>query len=323
LDFNAGLSFQTEGDIIAKHPIFTDEVILNFGADSMATIPKANYLDAGKIRLHANYSKNSITLEGSSNNFWVKPHHFTLTATNTNGVLKGNSAISSIKHKAGENFNFTVSALNFTGDLTQNYRQENGRLQLKVSRVSPLKNGEIDGRFTYAAGENRKSSTSAIFEKAILTSFSDGVKGQAEFSRARYDEVGVINLDVQDINYGGLGNVEGLVSAIDLTVGRFTPAYFKQTVREADKGDFDAYPYDEGGACSFSDWAYTGQRSTDDKGAIAYSLEPKITITAFNANNAITKNYTLGEPEGFMKLLAVIAMMMIPLLLLPLCTQVA
>jgi MSHA biogenesis protein MshQ len=197
--------------------------------------------------------------------------------------------------------------LNLTNDLTQNYRQTDGSLELKVLRTAPTSNGAIDGNFTYAEGKNRKSSTSATFEKAMLTSFSEGVKGQAEFSGARYDEVGVINLDVQDINYGALGDVEGLVSADDLTVGRFTPAYFKQTVKEEHRGDFNA-SFEETGVCSFSDWAYTGQRSTDEpstdvKGAIAYNFKPKITITAFNANDNITKNYTLGEPEGFMKLL--------------------
>ncbi|MBA6288073.1 LamG domain-containing protein [Colwellia sp. MB3u-4] len=303
LDFNAGLAFQTKGITIAKHPKFTDDVILNFGADSMATIPKANYLDAGKIRLHANYSKNGITLEGSSNNFWVKPARFAITATNSNGDLNGNSADSQIKHKAGENFNFTVSALNLAGDLTQNYRQADGRLQLKVSRVAPSLNGAIDGRFTYAAGQ--LITATPLAQDVTLTSFNEGVKGQSDFNGAQYDEVGIIKSYVQDINYGGLGNKNGRVEARGIEVGRFTPAYFKQTVREEHKGDFDAYPYpDETGVCSFSDWAYTGQRSTDDKGAIAYSLQPKITITAFNANNAITENYTLGQPEGFMKLSA-------------------
>ncbi|MBA6293384.1 hypothetical protein H4J58_12570 [Colwellia sp. MB3u-70] len=310
LAFNAGLAFQTQGDTIAKYPQFTDEVKLHFGDDSIAIIPRANYFDAGQIRLHANYSKNGITLVGSSNNFWVKPHHFALTAKNSNGALMGHSATSSIKHKAGENFNFTVSALNLAGDLTQNYRQTEGKLQLKVSPVAPSQNGAIDGRFIYASGQS--ITATPLPQDVTLSSFNAGVKGQSDFSRAQYDEVGIIKIAMQDTNYGGLGKVEGLVSAIDLTVGRFTPAYFKQTVREEeDKGDFDAYPYSvDRGACNFSDWAYTGQRSTDnkgaitDEGAIAYSLQPKVTITAFNANNGITENYTLGKSEGFMKLSA-------------------
>ena len=54
-------------------------------------------------------------------------------------------------------------------------------------------------------------------------------------------------------------------------------------MKEEHKGNFDAYAYpDAVGICAFSDWTYTGQRTREDK--------------------EITKNYTLGEPEGFMKL---------------------
>jgi MSHA biogenesis protein MshQ len=306
--FNAGLAFQTDDVIIAKHPGFTDEVILNFTSDSMAIIPRPNYFDAGKIRLHANFSKNGIMVAGSSNDFWVKPHQFTLTAKDSDEALVGNSAASSIKHKAGENFTFTVSALNFAGGLTQNYRQADGTLKLKVSHTLPRSIGAIEGDFTYAAGQSLTATSE--YQDVTLISFSDGVKGQSVFNGAQYDEVGIINLDVKDINYGGLGNNNDQIEASAIEVGRFTPAYFKQTVREKDKGDFAAYPNGRIGVCSSSDWAYTGQRTTDDEGAITdkgvitYRLKPKITITAFNANNAITENYTLGEPEGFMKLLA-------------------
>ena len=302
ISFNAGLAFQTNGASIAKYPLFTDNVTLNFGNDSIAIIPTPSYLDVGEIRLQARYSNANISLEGSSNNFWVKPHSFSISATNALGLVNGNSATSIIIHKAGDNFDFTVSALNAAGNLTQNYRQSDGELQLKVSRVAPVLNGAIDGQFTYALGQNRAATTSAIFQSAILTSFSDGEKGKSAFSGAQYNEVGVINVDIQDINYGGLGNVDGLITANDMTIGRFTPAYFKQTVKTEHKGKLDAY-HSATGVCSISDWAYTGQRRINGNGAIGYSLEPKITITAYNANDSITKNYTLGESEGFMKLL--------------------
>lgn len=301
LAFNAGLAFQASGVNIAKYPLFSDNVSLNFGNDSIAVLPNSNYLDAGEIRLHARYANADIAIVGSTNDFWVKPDRFEILAKNSTGILNGNSAVSTIRHKASENFDFTVRALNFAGNLTQNYRQADGQLALKVSRIAPTKNGAIDGRFTYAAGQSRTTSTSAIFQPAILSNFSDDEKGSSTFNNAQYDEVGVINIDVQDINYGGLGNVEGLVSANDLTIGRFTPAYFKQTVKEEHKGKLDAYQ-SAVGTCAIADWAYTGQRTSDDKGAIGYSLEPKITISAFNANGGMTKNYTLGEAENFMKL---------------------
>jgi MSHA biogenesis protein MshQ len=303
LDFNAGLAFQSDVTNIAKHPQFTDNVSVNFGNDSIAIIPTPKYLDAGEIRLNAKYTNADFTIVGSSNDFWVKPENFEITATNLNGVLNGNSAISTTIHNAGNNFEFTVSALNVAGDLTQNYRQADGQLQLKVSRIAPVLNSTVDGGFIYAAGQNRTTSTDASFQNAQLTSFTEGDKGTAVFSGAQYDEVGVINIDIQDINYGGLGNVNGLIVAVDQDVGRFTPAYFKQSVKAEHKGQLDAY-HSATGSCAIADWAYNGQRTNDDKGAITYSIEPKITITSYNANNAVTKNFTLGEPEGFMKLLA-------------------
>lgn len=303
--FNAGLAFQTNNTNIAKYPQFNDNVALNFGTDSIAIIPTPNYLDAGKIRLHAKYTDADISIASSSGDFWVKPARFQLLASNVSGEINGNSGTSTSTHKAGENFDFTVEALNWSGNLTQNYRQTDGQLQLNASVVAPLLNGSVAGSFTYAPGQSIQASTANV----VLNNFSDGIKGQSLFNGAQYDEVGIIHIDLQDVNYGGLGDIDGLVSATDssgvagIDIGRFTPAYFKQSVKEDNKGRFDAYPYPEAlGVCSFSEWAYTGQRTSEGKGAIAYSFEPKITITAYNANDEITQNYTLGESEGFMKL---------------------
>lgn len=303
--FNDGLAFQISNTNIAKYPQFSDNRTLQFGSDSVAIISTPNYLDAGKIRLYAKYADNDISITGSSGDFWVKPARFQLSATNASGDINGNNGSSTTTHKAGESFEFTVEALNSLGDITQNYRQTDGQLQLKASNVAPLLNGSVAGSFTYAPGQSIQTSTKNV----LLNSFSQDVKGQSLFNSAQYDEVGVIHIDLQDINYGGLGDTDGLVRATDssgvegIDIGRFTPAYFKQTVKEDDKGNFDAYPYPDAlGVCAFSDWTYTGQRTTQDRGTIGYSLEPKITITAYNANDEITKNYTLGEPEGFMKL---------------------
>ena len=306
LNFNAGLAFESNGNTIAKYPLFTDNVTLDFGSDSIAIIPKPIYLDAGKISLHAKYSNSDISIVGSSNDFWVKPARFEIAAKKTEGnandYLDGDNADHATIHKAGENFSFTINALNTLGAITQNYRQSDGVLELKVSRIAPQGNA-VDGTFTYAAGQTRSTSTSAIFEEATVTNFSDGNKGSSIFNSAQYDEVGIINLDVQDSNYGELGESNGLVSATDITVGRFTPAYFKQTVKDDHKGKLDAF-HSAIGQCAISEWAYTGQRTSDDKGTIRYSLAPKLTITAFNALGVITKNYTLGEPENFLKLAA-------------------
>ena len=291
LNFNPGLVFQTGDKNIAKYPLFSNDVTLAFDAESTATIVKPQYLDAGQIRLHAKYANDNIAIVGSSNSFWVKPDKFVINST----------AATDSTFAAGKDFTFHVSALNENGDITQNYRQSDGTLKLKVTRVAPTLADTVNGQFTYLDNTSIESDTG--FQPVVLTNFSDGDKGQSVFNGGRYNEVGVINVELQDSNYGGLSGSQGLVSADNLTLGRFTPAYFKQTVNTA--GRLDAYHSDaDSGRCEIANWTYTGQRTTDNKGTIGYSLTPKIAITAFNAQDEITQNYTLGAAEGFMRLLA-------------------
>ncbi|MBA6328164.1 DUF3494 domain-containing protein [Colwellia sp. MB02u-6] len=299
----SGLSFSIDGNDIAKHSGVTPTELI-FGADSIAIIPTPLYHDAGQIRLHANYDLDGVTLFGSSDPFWVSPAELVVSATLGISHLDGATATASPTHAAGESFTLTVSAFNSLGVITPNYSPALNAIQLKLERTGPTLNDSVDGDLTYAAESSLATNISPVFKSVTLNNFSSG---QSVYTDAQYSEVGLLNLDLQDSNYGNEGIV---IDATDINIGRFTPAYFKQSVREEHKGDFNAYPYpDETELCSFFDWAYTGQRKTDnegaitDEGAIAYSLKPKITITAFNANDAITKNYTLGEPEGFMKLL--------------------
>ena len=294
-DINPGLTFQVNGDPIAKFSEGSTSVSLEFSIDSIATIPNPVYLDAGKIRLQASYSNSAFSLEGSSNEFWVKPDKFVIES------LASYNATADSTYVAGKDFTFHVSALNANGDITQNYRQSDGVLKLKVTRVVPTLADTVNGQFTYLDNTSIESDTG--FQPVVLTNFSDGDKGQSVFNGGRYNEVGVINVELQDSNYGGLSGSQGLVSADNLTLGRFTPAYFKQTVNTA--GRLDAYHSDaDSGRCEIANWTYTGQRTTDNKGTIGYSLAPKIAITAFNAQDEITQNYTLGAAEGFMRLLA-------------------
>ena len=295
LDFNLGLAFQTDDNDIAKYPQFSDDVTLAFDADSTAIITKPKYLDAGKIRLHAKYANADIALVGSSNEFWVKPSKFVIDSTASYNATADSTFV------AGKDFTFYVSALNENGDITQNYRQSDGALKLNVTRVASTDTSTVNGKFTYA--DSLYFYTNTGFQPVVLTNFSDGNKGQSVFNGGQYNEVGIINVDIQDSKYGGLVGTEGVVSADDLTLGRFIPAYFKQTVDTV--GKLDAYHSDADlGRCEIAGWAYTGQRTSDNKGTIGYSLTPKIAITAFNAQDEITKNYTLGAAEGYMKLLA-------------------
>ena len=287
----AGLDFTINGSSIAKHPSFTNTG-LNFGADSIAIIPTPIYHDAGQIRLHANYNVGGISLTGSSDPFWVSPAELVVSATSGSGtgstVLNGASSSAGPTHAAGENFTLTVSAKNSLGVVTPNYSP--GQIALKLERTGPTLTGSVDGDFTYFASASLSSSVGSTFQEVTLTNFSSGV---STFNGAQYSEVGLLNLDVQDSNYGNVGIT---IPAEAINIGRFIPAYFIQTVKS--DGILNA-KHTLAGDCSIKNWAYSAQK-TDSKGTVTYNLmPPEILITAYNVNNIVTKNYTVSD---YMKL---------------------
>jgi MSHA biogenesis protein MshQ len=288
----SGLSFTVNGNTIAKHSS-TTPTILNFGADSIATIPTPIYQDAGEIRLHANYNVGGVSLTGSSNPFWVSPASLVLSAKSGATNLNGATAASTITHKAGDNFDFTVSAYNSLGVITPNYSP--GQIQLKVARTGPTLAESVDGYFTYAQDSTVLTSTNPIFQNALLNNF---VSGTSIYNAAQYSEVGLINVEVQDSNYGNVGIV---IPSTAIDIGRFTPDHFNQTV--ATNGSLLA-------TCnSGTTFAYSGQKdqTTDSIGAISYLTNPVLEITAYNKQGDITQNYyedSQGSANDYMKLSA-------------------
>jgi hypothetical protein len=282
---SGGLSFSLGSANIAKHPSVS-ATSLNFDTDSIATIPEPRYHDAGQIRLHANYNESGVSVVGSSNNFWVSPAALVVTAKSGTTVLNGATSTESPSHKAGENFDLTVTAFNSLNVVTPNYSA--GQIQLELTRTGPTATG-VEGNLTYAALANlaTNTNTSRVFQDVSLSSF---VLGVSNYSSAKYSEVGLINLDVQDSNYGSAGII---VPATAIDIGRFIPDHFKQTV--VTSGDLMT-------SCNqgTSPFAFSGQVN-GTVGAISYLTNPILAITAFNADNVITQNYS--EP-GYMKLSA-------------------
>ena len=179
-----------------------------------------------------------------------------------------------------------------TPQITQNYSP--GQLQLRVSRTGPTLSVSENGRLSYSATGSVISSTGASFENVTLTNFVSGV---SSFSGARYSEVGLINVDVQDNNYGNEGII---IPANAIDIGRFVPAYFTQTV--VDNGSLVA------NYASGTDFtAYIGQMDESDNtvGAISYLTPPTYAITAYNRQGEITRNYyqdSEGSANDFMNL---------------------
>lgn len=285
-----GLSFSIAGNNIAKHSGVTNTT-LNFGANSIATIPTPIYHDAGQIRLHAHYNVGGITLFGSSNPFWVSPAELVVSAKSGTTDLIGATATATPTHKAGENFILSVTAYNAASPsvITPNYSP--GQIQFMLKRTGPTLGNSVDGDLIYGGGATSKlgTSTSPIFQNVTLTNFSSGF---STYGAAQYSEVGLLNLDVQDSNYG---NVNIIIPATAINIGRFIPDYFEQTV--AEQGSFDA-------VCNQNTpFAYTGQTLVSDssKGAISYLVNPIVELTAKNIHGDTTKNYT---ETGYMKLIS-------------------
>lgn len=292
------LDFTVNGVSLAKHPL-SSSIQLNFDASSIATISSPLYNDAGLIRLHASYSENGVNVEGSSNSFWVAPARFEVSASAGLVNLDGDSASNPVTYPAGEDFQLNIQAMNSKGVVTQNYEQ--GQLQFQLTRTGPTLVSAANGRLRYANGQSIASSLSANFQDVPATMF---VKGVSTYSNAHYSEVGLIQLQVRDVNYGNQGIV---VSSAATDIGRFTPHHFTQSI--ADTGMLQA-------TCDsrMSLTAYSGQLN-GARGAIKYMNAPILEITAYNKQGEITQNYyqdSEGSANDFMKLDASMVLMTAP-----------
>lgn len=291
---SSGLAFEAAGQDVPTLPTYSSDITINFGADSIGVIPSVVYYDADQVRLYASYSDTDISLSGSSNAFWVRPASFVLTAGNTAGTnnLDQNAGGALAHYKAGDLFYFNVTAVNTNGDTTLNYQPQN-TVNMSVTRNAPISIDASEGLFTYASSSTISSSDS---QQVSLTTFSNG---SSSFSAASYSEVGEITIDVEDTNYGQnlLGDPLTVSSQAPLSLVRFTPAYYTQSV--VDHGSIvNNFNDTVISTCnSEQSFAYIGQRDAVDnnKGSLRYNLllpnKPVIKISAFNANNELTLNY--------------------------------
>ncbi|MBL4661954.1 MAG: LamG domain-containing protein, partial [Alcanivoracaceae bacterium] len=263
-----GLSFKVNGSggtSINKYPNYTSNITLNFGVDSKATIPAPVYLDAGQIRLHAKYNVGGVNLVGNTDNdFWVSPNKLVGRATAIAGGsnIDGNTNTSPTIHNAGQIFNFSVTAYNSIGtaveSITANYSPND--IQLLLTRTGPTTGG-VEGSFNYGNGTIFSALTPAAYQSVTLANFNSGVSAS---SSASYSEVGLLNLDIQDINYGFANN---RVEADETNIGRFIPAYFELTNSAVED------------ACN--NFTYMGESK----------LKLTYEITAKNSQNGVTANY--------------------------------
>lgn len=197
-------------------PATGGSVSLNFDANGSAPIT-LRYDDVGSIAVTATKTltpfsgATPVTLNGSTNAFVVKPHHFDLSdiqcgATPNPGAA---DATGPVFCKAGESFSATVTARNALGGVTPNYGQE--ATPEGVRLVSTLASGL------------GLTNDPGISNATAFGSFTGGVATGTTFA---WNEVGIITLTpgIGDSDYLGAGDVTGTTSG---NVGRFYPDHFE------------------------------------------------------------------------------------------------
>jgi len=191
-------------------------VSLAFDANGSAKITSMRYDDVGQIALTADKTltpfggATPIALNGSSNTFVVKPHHFDLSGIQRTSDSLANpgsaNATGAAFVKAGESFTVTVTARNALDAATPNYGQESAAESVKLTPA-------------LAAGLGLTSNPAI---GGVFGAFANGVATGAAFT---WNEAGIITLtpSVGDGDYLGAGDVTGTSSG---NVGRFYAAQF-------------------------------------------------------------------------------------------------
>jgi MSHA biogenesis protein MshQ len=247
-----------------------------FDENGEASLPIA-YDDAGTLSFSVS-EKISSGVSSTTVNKDFYPSRLVLTAKKTEGALLNNTnASDEPKQVAGDDFylNFIGQCSNNTE--TPNYQpQEANDLALVVKHIAlsslPPALGKLTVGTTSITASNPEWQTISATDKQLVTN---------------YDEVGIISVNIKDNDY--LGNVINAAGFLD--IGRFTPAYFIQTIEANKAGSITANHND---TCIINSWVYSGQKTIDNNvevGSIKYGVEPILTLTAYNANHGLTKNY--------------------------------
>lgn len=244
----------------------TGSIEVEFSDQGVASLALLNYPDAGRLILSIEAEVDGVSITNSGNEAVdVYPSYLQLTVEETE-LIYGNSGEQN-NYVAAESFNFSIGAYGVSGltkVLLPNYQAENPRI--KVTRIQPASTGS-DGHFKYSDTGTSTAQLAAGFTTATGLSFD---AGEHQYAAAYYDEVGRINIDVKDNTY--LGNV--ILSNGSLTLGDFYPAYFDVTLTTSPSL-----------ADTCSTFSYIGEN-------ITFATNPELTITAYNALNVITENYS-------------------------------
>ena len=241
----------------------TGNIDVEFDALGVASLAVLNYPDAGRLTLQVRADVDGVTITNSDiETVDVYPSYLQL-AVEQEEVVYGNSGAQN-NYIAAEPFALSIGAYGVNDVLLPNYQAETP--QLKVTRIQPASLGS-DGRFKYSNTGINTASPAADFTTATGLTFSGG---EHQYTAAYYDEVGRINVDVKDSNY--LGNI--IASSGSLTLGDFYPGYFDVSVSSVPS---------LANTCGV--FSYIGE-------VIGFATDPELTVSAYNALDQITNNYS-------------------------------
>ncbi|MGS2721187.1 LamG-like jellyroll fold domain-containing protein [Paraglaciecola aestuariivivens] len=239
-------------------------VRLNFDINGVASLSGLSYADAGRVKIKAEAEINNVTFTATTNGEPIDfyPSYLALSVTDT--ALNYSATANENNYIAGKDFTLVIGAYGVNDGLLPNYQIKDSRL--KVSRLAP-DSGGANGTFRYANSAFKLATLAATFETTNNLTFSGG---EYRYANAYYSEVGRIEIDAQDNDY--LGNQ--INSNGSLVLGNFFPAYFDLAVT--------TQPVLADTCSAFS---YLGEE-------IDFATDPVLTMTAYNALDQITQNYT-------------------------------
>ena len=225
--------------------VYTD-VAMNFGTnvDNAAEFV-FTYPEAGQMQLHARYNildengdPSGVYMEGSSNNFVVRPLGFYVNVANN---PKAQDATGTKFIAAGEDFATSLTAVQWQSEEDDNDGSADGIPDddADLSSHTITKNFGNESTAEAATAEIEKglvAPSSGTLDNTDKYSFTNFVNGVATNSAMTYDEVGIISFTATAASYLDADDVIGKAPY----VGRFIPDHFELTsfTVENSCGDF-------------------------------------------------------------------------------------
>jgi hypothetical protein len=303
---SGGIDFRINGNAVAtnddngdaSNPAAFNAVDLEFGPNSTADLT-LDYADAGAMRLYARReirrddgSLSGSFLRGTSNDFAVRPFGFFIDFDpdgdgafddrRTNASCGGQASCAvdaggDVFATAGSGLDIQLSAVVWAaGDDSDN------------DGVPDSNQAVSDNALTPNFGQEATAEDVAVTRTLVAPSAGSsgnlsggneigGFSGGSATATLAWDEVGIIDLAARlaDIDSSGGYLGDGGVTGSASNVGRFIPARLEAS---GNTPEFQAFCSD---ATAFS---YLDQ-------SFGYAVDPAVTITAYNANGAVTENY--------------------------------